>query len=270
MTKYSKNITFLNMDAIRMGHNYYDELGRFSAHYERNFAKILKANDFSRLLASTQGPGKGNVCAKRVIFMPRPVMLYTWDGWWQDMRCSFIGASSLFQRFNLQVRQLYQLLENSNSDNNQGEVVRVLLIKRRINPGGATQGSRVYKNGEDIEKAISSIPHVKLIAVDLVDFSFEEQVKLISSVQIMIGIHGAGMSFSTHMPIGTKNCCGVIEIFPRGEFQAIKGTQCNPYYLNGDNHSMFVMKVTGIWREGWVIIIFVWIFVMSILALMVR
>jgi hypothetical protein len=27
---YAKDIVFLNMDAIRMGHNYYDDLGKFS------------------------------------------------------------------------------------------------------------------------------------------------------------------------------------------------------------------------------------------------
>jgi hypothetical protein len=26
-----------------------------------------------------------------------------------------------------------------------------------------------------------------------------------------------------HMPVGTKHCCGVIEIFPNGEFNHIKG-----------------------------------------------
>jgi hypothetical protein len=26
-----------------------------------------------------------------------------------------------------------------------------------------------------------------------------------------------------HMPIGTKHCCGVIEIFPEGEFKQIRG-----------------------------------------------
>lgn len=26
-----------------------------------------------------------------------------------------------------------------------------------------------------------------------------------------------------HMPVGTKHCCGVIEIFPDGEFNNIKG-----------------------------------------------
>jgi hypothetical protein len=36
-------------------------------------------------------------------------------------------------------------------------------------------------------------------------------------------MHGAGIANSMHMPIGTRFCCGVIEIFPQGEFQNIRG-----------------------------------------------
>ena len=32
-----------------------------------------------------------------------------------------------------------------------------------------------------------------------------------------------GIASSMHMPIGTKYCCGVIEIYPKGEFSPIKG-----------------------------------------------
>ena len=31
------------------------------------------------------------------------------------------------------------------------------------------------------------------------------------------------MASTVHMPIGTKNCCGVIEIFPDGDFKYIRG-----------------------------------------------
>ena len=31
------------------------------------------------------------------------------------------------------------------------------------------------------------------------------------------------MAGSMHMPIGTKYCCGMIEIYPSGEFTPIKG-----------------------------------------------
>lgn len=34
---------------------------------------------------------------------------------------------------------------------------------------------------------------------------------------------GAGIASSIHMPVGTKYCCGVIEIFPEGEFKQTRG-----------------------------------------------
>ncbi len=49
------------------------------------------------------------------------------------------------------------------------------------------------------------------------------QVKLLSSSSVVIGVHGAGIPHSMHMAIGTKYCCGVIEIFPEGEFKPIRG-----------------------------------------------
>jgi hypothetical protein len=38
LAAYSKDIVFLNMDAIRMGHNYYDDLGKFSRSVQSLFA----------------------------------------------------------------------------------------------------------------------------------------------------------------------------------------------------------------------------------------
>jgi hypothetical protein len=29
-------------------------------------------------------------------------------------------------------------------------------------------------------------------------------------------MHGAGIANTMHMPVGTKYCCGVVEIFPQG------------------------------------------------------
>ena len=57
---------------------------------------------------------------------------------------------------------------------------------------------------------------------------------------------GAGIANSMHMPIGTKYCCGVIEIFPLGEFSQIRGygnmaRRMGHHYerimLNGDDGS---------------------------------
>ena len=38
-----------------------------------------------------------------------------------------------------------------------------------------------------------------------------------------LGMHGAGIAHAVHMSIGTKYCCGVIEIFPKGAHSHIHG-----------------------------------------------
>ena len=49
-----------------------------------------------------------------------------------------------------------------------------------------------------------------------------KQVRMIAQSSVLIGMHGAAIASSLHMPVGTKYCCGVIEIFPDGEFKPIK------------------------------------------------
>jgi hypothetical protein len=56
---------------------------------------------------------------------------------------------------------------------------------------------------------------------DLSKLSFEEQIRLIGTSSILISMHGAGIASSMHMPVGTKYCCGVIEIFPHGKINFI-------------------------------------------------
>ena len=58
---------------------------------------------------------------------------------------------------------------------------------------------------------------------DLSKLPFDDQIKLLASTSIIIGMHGTAMASTVHMPIGTKNCCGVIEIFPDGDFKYIRG-----------------------------------------------
>eukprot|EP01038_Epipyxis_sp_PR26KG_P010548 gene10548-14170_t len=220
---YSQEMTFINIDAIRMGHNYHDELTEFTQHYKKNFARIFKAVDFAK--------DKSTVCFKRLIFPSRPVILFTWDGWWQDMKCSFVGPSSLFQRWNIQVRNSYGLLDNQKLLTNKK--IQILLIIRKSNSGNMRYSSRTFGNTPQIIDALNeyakdeqikdeSIPII-IIAQDLSQLSFEQQVQLISNSSLVIGMHGAGIANTMHMPIGTKFCCGVIEIFPQGEFQSIRG-----------------------------------------------
>jgi len=221
---YANDVTFLNTDAIRQGHNYHDDLGKFSRHYELQFHHLLKARDF------TEDRSRQRVCVKRLLFMPRPVLLYTWDGWWADMPCTLAGPSSLFQRWNLQVRQLYGLYPLPSevvAEDRQGKV-RVLFIKRSVGRAAAHMyTSRVIKNIDDViaglKQSISSDVVSEWIVEDLARLSFEEQVRLVGKVHMIVGVHGAGVPASMHMSVGRRNCCGVIEIFPSGEFTPIRG-----------------------------------------------
>jgi hypothetical protein len=217
---HAHSVSFFNVDAIREGAAYKDETTAFFKHYELSFKEILKASQF--------GPN-AKLCFKQLVFMPRPLLLFTWDGWWQDMKCSYVGPSSLFQRWNLQIRNSYGLLVNNNRPmdrtNESPSKLRVLLIVRKAKKDGGADPkyvSRVFSNEVEIKSALQTLPNIELLSVDLETLTFEAQVKLIGEVGLVIGMHGAGITHTMHMAIGTPNCCGVIEIFPPGEFVNIK------------------------------------------------
>lgn len=46
---------------------------------------------------------------------------------------------------------------------------------------------------------------------------------MIGQSSLVIGVHGAGIASTMHMSIGTKYCCGVLEIYPNGEFTVARG-----------------------------------------------
>jgi hypothetical protein len=175
----------------------------------------MAANDFAR-------QGKPRVCFKKLIMQPRPVVLFTWDGWWNDVACTFLGPSAMFQRWNLQLRQNHGLLDPQYMSTNHA--VQVLLLVRAARPGGGShQQSRVFENLPEITDALSAVPGISFVALDLSKLSFAEQVQLVGNSSVLIGMHGAGIPASMHMAVGTKHCCGVIEIFPEGEFKSIRG-----------------------------------------------
>ena len=219
LTAHSHEVTFLNIDSFRGGHNFDDDLFDFGLHYEKTFARVLKASDFAH--------DNGTVCFKKLVVQPKPLILFTWDGWWQDMPCSFVGPSSLYQRWNLQVRDKYGLLGEEHMVTNKK--MRLLFISRRKASSEDSVGlssyysSRVISNEAEVLAALQAIPDLEVVHIDLAALSFEEQVRLISSVGVLVGMHGAGIANSMHMPVGSRYCCGVIEIFPQGEFEAIKG-----------------------------------------------
>ncbi len=62
---------------------------------------------------------------------------------------------------------------------------------------------------EFIEK-ISALPHVRLKVVDFARISFQEQINIVGNTDVLIGVHGNGLSHVLFLP---STAC-VIEIFP--------------------------------------------------------
>lgn len=189
-------------------------------HYAVNFRRVMRAVDFE---------ADSTICFKRLVMQPRPPIPFVREGWSHDLPCSFNGPNSLYQRWNVAIRQGLGMLDRKETIPTQHEL-RILLLVRSIGseraniPNAVT--SRVMVNIAEIQAAIEQLAkekQAKLIVQDLSLISFEEQVRLIGNSSIIVGMHGAGIASSVHLPIGTKYCCGVLEMFPHGDFQSVRG-----------------------------------------------
>jgi len=232
VARYSHNLNILNIDSFKLGHNWLDEPNAFFNIYRKNFNEILKGVDFQ----------DKTLCVQKLIIQPIPPRFFIWESWFIDLPCSFLGPSSLYQRYNLHVRHSYGLLATPKNGfvSSTEKVLRVLLVVRKIhkNLWGSNRSSRNYLNLPALVSSLNETMKIlnsnlqvgegglhkhELVVIDFNDYSFDEQVKLIGETSIMIGMHGAGMAGSMHMPIGTRFCCGMIEIYPHGEFTPIRG-----------------------------------------------
>ncbi len=218
LARYSINTSFLNIDAILDGYfSFNDEPNQFFNLYYHNFLSVIKGSSY----------GDKTVCIKRVIFQPLQPVLFVRDGWNADQKCSFIGPSSLYQRYNIHMRNSYNLL-NIHSDKFK---IIFIIRKETKNLWGDMRTSRILLNEmkliETLKKELNSHEYnvdIELVAVDLSSLSINDQIVLFHSTNIIIGMHGAGIVMSSmHLPIGIKNCCGVLEIYPNGEFTPIRG-----------------------------------------------
>lgn len=236
LSKYTHDITLLNMDGLRNkgsgGHGRYygDIINQFFLPYNTTFRRILRAVNFA--------DNSARICFKQLIVQPRPSLpFHAWDGG-EDPTCPALSASSLFQRFNLQLRHSMGLLPSphaSDSSSKTGEGMQILLVLRSLKPGqsGDQAISRIFRHQTQLiaglqqwigqNKAKWPVP-VVLIAQDLIALSYEDQLRLISQSSVVVGMHGAGIAAaSLMMPVGNKLCCGLVEIVPTAVFPAARG-----------------------------------------------
>lgn len=225
LARDSHLINMLNIDSFKLGHNFDDQPNAFFLPYTKNLNSILKGFDF----------GTSTLCVQRLLVQPLPPRFFIWESWFTDLPCSFIGPSTLYQRWNMHVRHSYGLISSTQSMK-LNQRVQVLLIVRneKTNLWGTSRTSRNYLNQDAIVAELnttldrlsnSNTPGMrsyKLVVQDLSKLDLQHQIALIAESSIMLGMHGAGMASSMHMSIGTKYCCGMVEIYPAGEFTPIK------------------------------------------------
>jgi hypothetical protein len=219
-------VTFLTVDAMKLYNNFDDQINEFYTEYYNHFKQIKRGLDYNNQ----------QVCFEKLITQSLPSRGFVWENWQQDLPCSFVGPSSLFQRYNLQIRSGFQLLpfqqhQKSTSTTSSGLQVLLIVRSETKNDWGSYRTSRLMLNSDavisqlqQLSQGTSTTSPFKLIIKDMGKMkSYTEQIKLIAETSIMIGMHGAGIVHSMHMSIGQENCCGVLEIFPKGEFSPVRG-----------------------------------------------
>jgi hypothetical protein len=177
---------------------------------------------------------------------PKPEVPYIFrDNWLRDQRCSFVGPSSIFQRWNLNMRLNSRLYGLSRVVD---ETFHIVLVVRSVKStdnstkqqqqSGSTEStvpisasSRIFANEKEIITSLQVFAELNSARLTVTDLSarttqaFEKQLEVISTASLVIGMHGTGIAATVHMPVGHKNCCGVIEIMPPepSEFHKIHG-----------------------------------------------
>lgn len=195
-----------------------DSPSTFNDYYLSWFGELKKGIDYR----------KKKVCFKEIYFQPMPGLSWVWDGWAEVKPCAAktyaVGGverpvpSPLFQSFNLHLRRAWENKFGSLAPPAK-DSFHILLISRRASSkkGGA---GRVVANNDQLATALQALDlsakglTVRVSVVDFATMAFSEQMRLVHTAHLLIGMHGAGINQFFNMPIGEPNCCGLVELFP--------------------------------------------------------
>lgn len=122
-----------------------------------------------------------------------------WQGDWVELDCR---ESALVKAFVSRVLHLYDV---PTPPRRNKEVV-AKFIRR-------TNFRKLINETELIESVKKAVPHLHLEIVDFAAFSFAEQLRIVRETDLLIGVHGAGLTHTMFLPPGSA----VVEILP-GDF----------------------------------------------------
>lgn len=269
----SRDVSLLHIDGIKRGRYAADVTNQFFRTYNVSFRRIIRAVDFTEKLGRANNAPR--LCFKRLIVQPRPILQFHWDGI-DDPSCPTPGMSALFQRWNLQVRNNFGLLNHqpshnvdTNSVTSAQTTMQVLLITRSLRSSGdgtaasassASAGTahhhhlyaRLFRNQEDIiaklQQYLSTLTlttiKVHFVVQDLTLLAYDDQVRLLSESSVVIGMHGAGIASTVHMPIGSPHCCGVVEILP-----SLSSSESSSVQMSGRGYAHLARKLGHVYER---------------------
>lgn len=121
-----------------------------------------------------------------------------WQGDWHQMSCQH---SELLRVFSQRIFEFYNIEHTSNF--NKEEPLAITFIDRRTK-------RKLINQDQYIERLKSELPHVDINVVDFATLSFKEQLRIVQDTDILIGVHGAGLTHEMFLQPGST----VVEILP--------------------------------------------------------
>lgn len=186
------------------------------------FNRVLRARDFEDT--------KAKLCFKRLILPPKPLLNVFAEQFHNSLTCNQTQmVSSLYQRTNLQMRSSFHYFPHMNTISNNFQTEQrfvILLLLRstnRIPQSSMRSMSRVINNEQQVinqlkstilSSKVSEIAELRILK-DFTSIPFENLLAEFHSASLVIKMTGlTTIAAMTFLPLGTKYCCGVLEIFP--------------------------------------------------------
>jgi protein O-GlcNAc transferase len=119
-----------------------------------------------------------------------------WQGDWDVRDCQH---SKLLSVFRTRVLDFYSI-QPSQPPTDQ---IVVTFINR-------VEGRRLIDQAALLQLAESDMPHIKIQSIDFASISFKEQIQIVRDTDVLVGVHGAGLTNMMWMKEGSA----VVEILP--------------------------------------------------------
>ncbi|KAJ2981389.1 hypothetical protein NQ176_g2048 [Zarea fungicola] len=121
-----------------------------------------------------------------------------WQGDWKELSCT---EAPLLRTFIRRVLDLYKILDAD--EGSTGADVAVTFVDRK--------GSReLVDQDAHIEALRKAVPHMQLEVVDFASMPLAEQIKVARRTDVLVGVHGAGLTHAMFMKPGSV----LVEILP--------------------------------------------------------